>query len=275
MPTATAPIPIAPPVISADLWRAYRRARAAHPERVPSYAAGVALDELGITADRGRLERLLGNREVEEGLRPSRAEGEADDVADAAAREAARAAMVDGSVDAIEIDASKRVDELKVQIERMAVEALTDANVASEQKTALSELAEAELALENVKRARPEMARREAEAAEKEAQKARDAAMQQARELQPQIRKAAERVDTAAGVLAECVVGYRDLKEAQTAALAAAGRGQEAVRQRSYRASRVGTAVDVTLRDRGVKIDGFDGGRHAAPLASEEMTEEI
>ncbi len=261
--------------IPPDLWRAYRRARAAHPERVASFAANIALDAVEVSdrATRGRLERAMYTREVEEGLRPSRHEREADAAADAAAVEAARGAVEDGSIDAVEADARERVETLREQVENMAVEALTDSAVAAEQKSALSELAEAELALENVARARRVTSRRETEADEQAAQAVREMAAKQVRELQPQIRKAAERVDTAAGVLAECVVGYRDLKEAQTAALAAAGRDQEVVRQQSYRARRIGTALHVALRDRGVKIDGLEGGRHAAPLASAETGE--
>ncbi len=274
MPTAIATPTSTDPVISDALWRSYRRARAANPERVASYAAGLALDEQGIPADRGRLERLLYNREVEKGLRPSRHEREQDALADAEAAQAARAAIVDGSIDAIEIDARERIEELKLQIERMSVEALTDANVATEQKAALSELTEVELALANVTRARPETARREAEAAEQAERKARAKAEDEARALQRQIAKAAARVNTAAGVFAESVAAFRDLKEAQVVALAAAGRDQAVLRGRYYRAGEVSAALWVALRDRGVKIDGVEGGRHAAPLA-ETAEEEI
>ncbi len=261
--------------IPPDLWRAYRRARAAHPERVASFAANIALDAVEVSdrATRGRLERAMYTREVEEGLRPSRHEREADAAADAAAVEAARGAVEDGSIDAMEADARERVETLREQVENMAVEALTDSAVAAEQKSALSELAEAELALENVARARRVTSRRETEADEQAAQAVREMAAKQVRELQPQIRKAAERVDSTAAVFAESVSAFRELREQQAAALAATGRGQEAVRSGSYRAGEITVALAVALRERGLKIPGIEARNHAGPLAAGERSE--
>ena len=257
------------------LWRSYRRARGAHPERVPSYAAGLALDAVGATdrAARGRLERAMFTRETENGLRPSRHELGADAEADAAAVEAARGAVEDGSIEAVEADARARVETLREQVENMAVEALTDSAVAAEQKNALSELAEAELALENVARARRVTSRRETEAGEQAAEAARVLAEKQVAELTPQIVKAAERVDTAAGTFGEAVAAFRDLRDRQSAALARAERGQEAVRYRSYRAQEITVALAVALRERGLKIPGVEARNHAGPLAARELSE--
>jgi hypothetical protein len=227
-----------------------------------------------MSTTRGRLGRLLEEREQTTGLAPTPGERREDEALELAAR-AAEAEFVQepDSLEAIEADALQRVGDLKAQIERMAVEALTDGKVATEQKAAESELAEAQRALENVARARREISRRETEAAEQAAEEDRVLAERQVAELTPQILKAAERVDTVAGTFGEAVAAFKDLRNQQSAALARTARGNEAVRSRSYRAEEITVALAVALRERGLKIPGVEARNHAGPLAAGEGSE--
>ena len=230
------------------LWRSYRRARGAHPERVPSYAAGLALAEHGITTERGRWERVLGNKEVEQGLRPSRHEREADAEADAAAAQAARAAVEDGSIEAVEADARARVGTLREQVENMAVEALTDSAVAAEQKSALSELAEAELALENVARARRVTSRRETEAGEQAELEARASAERAAAELEPGIAKRKTEIDRLLDLAAVETRGLADMQQSYNARRAAAGVDPFNLKATAFRPAEIRERRGVPLR---------------------------
>lgn len=271
MPTATAS-PTAPPVeISDELWREYRRLRAVHPR--PGVAAGFALTATGFTKSdtRNRLSRALTEREQARGLAASRAELEADAAAEAAALDENAAAPPEpGSAQAIRADALRMVAELEAARARLSPEALSDPDVRAEIDSIDGQLAQARATAQLVDDAERENARREREAIEVAEREAREQAAEEARGLQPAIRKAAQRVDTAAGVFAESVAAFRELRDQQAAALARTG-----VRGRQYRPGLVAGALQVALRARGVAVEGVEGHAHAQPLAAAEPTEGV
>ncbi len=269
MSTATTD-PAAPIQIPAKVWQKYRLHRAEGSDQ--RVCTSMALEG---TSGRGR-ERLadaLIAREAADGLALTPEEIEAEIAAEAEGREAESIAPEPGSAEAIGRDARARAGELREAIERMAPEVLTDPKIAAEQKDAESELAACELVLENLARARGEIARREKSAAQEAEQAAREQADTQAREMQPAIHVAAEAVDAAAGAFADTVVAYRDLKGEQAVQLLAAGYGQEAGRGRSYRPSAPARALHVALRERGVRVEGIEGRNQDQPLAAGEPSE--
>jgi hypothetical protein len=219
--------------------------------------------------ERERLNRGLLRREMQYGLRPSRAEVEADDAADAAAMASVPDAEA-GSLEGIERDARQRIAELVSEIEANAPEALTDRKVAAAQVNMETELAEAERTLATVAAARRTNERRDVDAAQQAERAEREQADADARGAQPAIRDAAEAVDVAACAFADAVAAFRDLREAQARSVGVA-HGDMAARLRRYRPAAVAASLQVALRARGVNVEGIDGhGQDAQPLLAGE-----
>ncbi len=273
-PTATA-TPSSPDIeiaVTPDLWRSYRRQRAERQHERPSVAADRALDEARIHKSdvRNRLSRLLEERENERGLRPDPGELREDEALAAAAR-AAEAEVVHepDSLEAIEADASQRVVDLKAQIERMAVEALTDGKVASEQKAAESELGEAERALENVARARREISRRETEAGERAAREARENAELAATRMEPAILKRKKALDKHLAAAAAETRALRDEMWTHNAHRAAARVPPFDLKSTAFRPDSVESAVAFHFEGTGC----FRGPGRNYPLVRTEVKE--
>ena len=255
-----------------DLWRAFRRERRMGSS--PREAATHALERSAYQKQdtRERLRELLSAREAERGLTLTESEREAEILAEAEGLPETPAEPEEGSLGAIQADARERLETLREQRARLAPEALVDAAAKAEMANLEDEIRAAETALDLVEVARGETGRREREATASAEHAAAVAAEAQAQTLQPQIAKAAQRVDTAAGVFAESVTAFRDLREAQAGALARTPRGAEAVRARQYKPARVSEALSVALRERGVKIEGVVGSARDEPLAATEPT---
>jgi hypothetical protein len=277
MSTAIAtPATAAPEVeVSAELWRSYRRLRALHKQERPSRAADLALTECGFTKSdsRGRLERLLVEREQSTGLSPTPGERREDEALEAEAAVAEPDPPEPGSLEAVRADAARSVVELEEAKARLAPEAIAgDPDVLAELRLIEGELAHARATSELSHLAEGETARRAREASEAAARAAAEAAEAEAQALQPQIRKAAERLDVQASTFAECAVAFQELKEAQAGAVGRTRRGQEAVRGRRFRRREVAAALFVALRERGLGgvIEGFEGSNRDTPLAAGE-----
>jgi hypothetical protein len=256
------------------LWRRYKWHRQ-RSER-PQMAASVALDDCGYTSQRSRepLRELLISRERERGLASSESEQDQEIALEALEAEAGGpvvpAAPEPGSTAAIRASAQRTVAELEDRRRRLSPEALTDKTARAELVTIESEISEARSLLDLATEAEGEIDRRTREAIEAARRAAIEQAEATAQALQPQIVKAAARLDTAAGVLAETVAAYKELKELQSAAIAGTERGQGPVRARSYRPGEVAAALHVALRARGVEIAGIDGTNRSMPLAATE-----
>lgn len=256
---------------SPELWRSYRRQRLIDEAR--GKAASVVLEAAGIPhGERDPLHRALIRREMETGLRPSRAEVEADEAADAAQLASVPAAEP-GSLEAIETDARARVVELEASRGRLALDALTDRDAAQELADVESELTAARAEIERVGLARGEQERRQVEAAEQAERQAAEQADADAAALQPAVREAAEAVDRAADVFAAAVAAYRDVRSEQAALMVAAGHGDGAAGVRAYRPAAVVDALAVALRARSVNLDGITHRHHPQPLAESEPAE--
>jgi hypothetical protein len=270
MPTATATTPpeAEQVQIPAAIWQTYRFRRSCGDK--PATARSEALEGSGLTSGRAReaMAAALTAREAERGLAQTAEEREAELLAEGI--EDVPLEPEPGSTQAIRRDAARTVDELEVTRARLAPEALTDPKVRAELATIESDIAEARSLLDLVDTAQGEIDRRTREAIEATRRAAIEHAEATAQGLQPQIRKAAARLDTAAATFAESVAAYKELKELQAAAIAGTDRGQEAVRARSYRPAEVSSALFVALREHGVEVKGVDGRNHAQPLAALE-----
>jgi len=239
-------------------------------------AASCALDDCGYTSQRKRepLRELLTARERDSGLASSEAEQDAELALEADEIEAGGAvvpaAPEPGSTAAIRADAQRTVSELEDRRRRLSPEALTDKAARAELATIESEISEARSLLDLAGTAEGEIDRRTREAIEASRRAAIEQAEATAQALQPQIVKAAARLDTAASTFAESVAAYMELKELQAAAIAGTERGPEAVRARSYRPAEVSSALFVALRERGVEVKGVDGTNRSTSLAATE-----
>jgi chromosome segregation ATPase len=239
-------------------------------------AASLALDDCGFTSQGKRepLRALLTGRERDSGLGSTEREQDEEIALEAAELEAGGpvvpAEPEPGSTQAIRQDAQRTVSELEDRRRRLSPEALTDKAARAELTSIESEIGEARSLLDLVDTAQGEIDRRTREAVEAARRAAIERSEATAQALQPEIRRAAERIDTVAGTLAECVSAYAALKGQQAAAIAGTDRGQEAVRARSYRPAEVSSALFVALRERGVEIAGVDGTNRSKPLAVAE-----
>jgi hypothetical protein len=254
---------------SPQLWRAYRRRRALDADAARGRVATEVLAAAGIPrGERDRLHRALLRREAERGLSPGRAEREEDDAADAAVEDA-RPEPEPGSADQIEGDALRAVVELRARIERRAPEAISDPKAGKEQEHDEAELAAAERRLENVTRARVEVARR-VESAEQEGERElREQADRQAQALVPAIAARAADVDARAAEWSAAVVAYRDAVEQRAAFVAAATGGDVmATRGARFRPEEVAGALRAATRGH-VRLTGLEAGPRDSLLVPE------
>ncbi len=254
-------------VLPPALWRAFRDERRMGSKQ--REAMSHAFEKVGIRKSdtRERLAELLFAKESADGLALTSREIEAEAAPDGPAE------PEKGSLEAIQADALERLETLSEQRARLAPEALTDAAAKAEMANLEAEIAAAQQALDLVEVARGETGRREREASEAAARAGREQGETAAAKLQPQIAKAAQRVDTAASVFAESVTAYRDLREQQSAAVARSGRGAEATRSRRFRPEAAAASLFAACRERGLKLEGFEGSRRDAPLAGGEPAE--
>lgn len=258
-------------VLPPELWRAYRdERRMGSKQRQATSHAFERFPAFTKSDTREKLAQAMFQREAERGLALTEEEREEETLLEAEGVADAPAEPEPGSLGAIQADASEQLETLREQRQRLAPEALVDASAKAEMKTLEDEIRAAEQALDLVDVARGETGRRAREAAEAAARAAVAQAEAQARALQPKIRKAAERYDTAAATLAECAVAYKDLKDAQAGAIARTPRGAEGARAREYKPGRLSEALQVALRERGVKIAGIEGSARDEPLAASE-----
>jgi len=241
IPTSTPrPAPRPAPEISDALWRYYRRARAAHPERARNFAAGVALDQASVSDDRERLGRALENREAQFGLAASRHEREEDEAADAA-----QAASTPVRRPLAELEAAWREHQARAAIgDKDAIEAIKE--IEAEMRTAKAEqdwqAEEAEQAAE----------------AEREAQKQ---AAAQAQAMEPGIAKRRGDVDRLLAAAAIETAALRDEQQQHAAFLAASG----VDRAPGFRARQVEDAITYHFRRVGLLV----GGGRTTPLVPE------
>jgi hypothetical protein len=282
MSTATTTAPTTDPAttdpvqdhVPVRLWGRYRWHRQ-RSER-PQMAASLALDDCGYTSQGTRepLRGALTGRERDRGLGSTESEMDEERALEAAELEAGGAvAPVEpepGSTAAIRAGAKRTVAELEDRRRRLSPEALTDKAARAALTKIESEISEARSLLDLADTAEGEIDRRTRESIEAARRAAIEHAESQAQALQPQIVKAASRLDIAAGTFAESVAAYMELKELQAAAIAGTERGQEAVRARSYRPAEVSSALFVALRERGAEVGGVDGRNDAQPLAAIE-----
>ena len=263
-------------VMPAALWAEYRRKRTLFGE-AQRVASRLSLDACGVhfQPNRERWADELVEREQTRGLTPSAGEVEAEIVEEAEAVEVEPAAPEEGSTAAIRADAEREIPELEAARSRLAVDALTDGEAKQELLDVEAKLLDARRAVEWAGLADADAALRQTEAAEQAVRAAREQGAKQARELQPAIATAAAAVDGAAAAFAESVVTFKQLREQQAAALVTAGRGQEAVRKRSFRTGEITAALYVALRDGGVKVEGVTGTNRDQPLAAGEPAEGV
>ncbi len=261
MPTATA----TPVEISAELWRHYRRQRADHPR--PGVAASRALDEVHILKGptRERLTRALTEREQANGLAPSRAEAEADAAAEAGAVEDVPAEPEPGSADAIEADARHRLETLREQRQRLAPEALTDADAKAEMLSLEDEMRAAERALDLVDVARGETGRREREQAEQAERERRENATESARKAEPGIAKRKAGIDRLLAAAAIETAALQAEQQQHVAFLAESGLDPFNLRAHAFRPDDVERAIAHAFRGTGV----MRGPGRVGPLAPE------
>jgi len=139
-------------------------------------------------------------------------------------------------LDALSADADAKLAELRPQLARLSLDALTDPTVAAELADVQSEIASAESALAQVALARQEQGRRDSQAAaEAEAQR-RAEALDSACVIQVEREAAAASFDAAADALAAATWRWLRACDRQDVALREAGRtsGSGAARARPF-----------------------------------------
>jgi len=272
MPTATATSTETAPeqeqVLPPALWRAFRDERRMGSKQ--REAVSHAFEKAGIQKSdtRERLRPLLLAKESADGLALTSREIE-DEIAAEGVPDVP-AEPEPGSTEAIERDARQRVEELRAQIERMAPEALVDATVATEQKAAESELADAEHALTNVTRARGEITRRQESAAEQAQREHRESANAAAAKLEPVIAKQLAAVDRVlAAALVPEVEKLAELMSARRDHLVSAGLDAFSARGVQFRAEAVESAIRFAFQSTGLGL--YRGTDRAHPLGPEEV----
>jgi hypothetical protein len=130
--------------------------------------------------------------------------------------------MVD--LDAIEADAKHRIEALKEQRSRLAVDSLGgDTEVLAELDGVEEELGRAAGEIERIGLARAELARRQLEAEEQQRAEAQERAYTEARRLQVERDRVVKEFDKAAQRLAKTVADYEEICQRQQVALIAAG----------------------------------------------------
>jgi hypothetical protein len=260
----TAPRVIPPP----SMWRSYaQERRMGSSQREAASHAFAAHPRFRKSDTLEAFRQQLADREAEHGLALTESEYEEEIIREAEAGEEPEP----GSLEAIRADAARSVVQLEEAKARLAPEAIAgDPDVLAELASIETELSRARAVSELSDLAETETARRAREAREQAERQAHEQAEQQAQALQPQIVKAAARLDTAASTFAEAVAAFRDLKQLQAGAIAGTDRGPEAVRARSYRPQEVASALYVALRARGVEVEGVTGSNSALPLAATE-----
>jgi hypothetical protein len=127
-------------------------------------------------------------------------------------------------LEALARDAEERLAELRPQVQRLALDALTDPRIASELDDVRSEIASAERAVEQVQLAHAEQGRRALEAAEKAAREAREAAAAREAELSVELDAAGREVEATFAAASRCVSAWLELGEARDRESVAAGR---------------------------------------------------
>jgi AraC-like DNA-binding protein len=209
---------------------------------------------------RERLAREMIAREAEQGLVLTDLEREAELLAEAASVEGVDVEPEPGSADAIERDAVQTIQQLRARIEQRAPEALTDAKLAAEQEADESELAAQERKLQNVTRARAEIARRTTHAEQEAERERRENAAAQAAEMVPKVAALKAAVDRAAGAWVTAVVELRDAQEQHAEFVSGAtGGDQAAVRSVRFRDGDVAGALRASLHGR-IRLDGLGAG---------------
>ena len=121
-------------------------------------------------------------------------------------------------------DAERRLPELRLERQRLSLDAASDPQLAAELAEVESEVRNCELALERATLAAVERGRRDAESRDRAEAEAREAALQQARSLQSERERAARGIDSGARRLAAALADYDRICREQDVALAAADR---------------------------------------------------
>ena len=271
MSTATAPSTSTEPeiAVSADLWREYRKQREQRQQERPSVAANLALDACRFTMSttRGRLGRLLEERETERGLRPDPGERREDEALEAAAQKAVEEVEPEkGSVAAIRRDAQQKIPQLEAARSRLVFAALTDAGAKSELLDVESELVEARRAEEWADLAEAGAAEQAVEAAERAEREAQEDALAEAAKREPKILARERELDAALAGVAELTVKLRDERNEHGALLIAGDAGNAAARQAGFRSDSVESAVRFHFEGTGV----FRGPGRNYPLVRTE-----
>jgi AraC-like DNA-binding protein len=264
MSTATFTDPTPPAetlTLPLDLWAAYRdERRMGSKQREATSHAFQQFPAYTKSDTRERLAREMIAREAEQGLVLTDLEREAELLAEAASVEGVDVEPEPGSADAIERDAVQTIQQLRARIEQRAPEALTDAKLAAEQEADESELAAQERKLQNVTRARVEIARRTTHAEQEAERERRENAAAQAAEMVPKVAALKAAVDRAAGAWVTAVVELRDAQEQHAAFVSGATGGDAmAVRSVRFRDGDVAGALRASLQGR-IRLDGLGTG---------------
>lgn len=144
---------------------------------------------------------------------------------------------------AVQSEAEQHVADLRAQIEKLAPEALTDADVKQELLNLHAELREAELAVELAPMAARETARREAEAREKAAAEQRAAAAAREQKITVRLAKAEAEADAALAAAADALAKCKTLAQERSGARAQAGGGPGEVRRAGWQETRAQSAI--------------------------------
>jgi hypothetical protein len=209
---------------------------------------------------REALAKLMLQCEADHGLTLTPEEHEAELLAEAERAEDTLAEPEPGSADAIERDAIRAIAELRGRIERRAPEAISDAKLAKGQEQDEAELARQERTLQNVTRARTEIARRVECAAQEAEREHRANAAAQAQAMEHVVAKCKGDVDAAAAEWVTRVLALRDAQEQHADYMAGATGGDAmAVRSVRFRDGDVAGALRASLHGR-IRLDGLGTG---------------
>jgi hypothetical protein len=129
----------------------------------------------------------------------------------------------DLDLEALRVDGERRLEELREQRQRISVEALVDAQVASELEDVESAIEATSAELRRIELAGTEQERRDREAAEAAEYERVEAHMRRARELQPEIEKVIATYDRKLGEAMVALRAFCDLTLEQQQELGAAG----------------------------------------------------
>jgi hypothetical protein len=262
-PTFTEPAtpPAEPRTLPPRLWAAYRdERRMGSKAREATSHAFQRYPEFSKSDTREALAKLMLQCEADHGLTLTPEEHEAELLAEAERAEDTLAEPEPGSADAIERDAIRAIAELRGRIERRAPEAISDAKLAKEQEQDEAELARQERTLQNVTRARTEIARRTTHAEQEAERERREQAAALAEAQAPIVLALKRDVDAAAVAWVEAVVALRDAQEQHVAFVSGATGGDAmAVRSVRFRDGDVAGALRASLHGR-IRLDGLGTG---------------